>query len=94
MCAIFGCFYSGRLIRIAEQVFQAAPGPREIDGGTGSAGKGSSSGDGDVFAEEEDGPWYPGRAREEFNRRRLAQKPEAVDQDDPVQVRGYVLPCR
>ena len=65
------------------------PGPvhREIDEGKVPPGKTAQSRDEGHYAEEEDGPWYPGRAREEFNRRRRGKNVEPVSQEeDPVQV--------
>jgi hypothetical protein len=37
--------------------------------------------------EEEDGPWYLGKAKEEFRKRRGGQAPPNRGEDDPIQVR-------
>lgn len=39
---------------------------------------------------EDDGPWYIGRARDEFNRRRRGQAAPG-DDDDPVQVSSCIF---
>ena len=76
-----------------DQFFPNAPAPPEIDEGSKTAvGKTAQSADEEPYTEEEDGPWYPGRAKEEFNRRRRGQNAEAAsEEDDPVQV-GWALP--
>ena len=75
---------------LADQFVQSAPTPREmIEEGSGktAAGRDAPPVDEEIYMEEEDGPWYPGRAKEEFNRRRRGQDAEAINQeDDPVQV--------
>lgn len=62
-----------------EQAAQAASMYREIDEGRHAEGEES------YHVDEEDGPWYPGRAREEFDRRRRGQeRAEYSEDDDPV----------
>lgn len=42
-----------------------------------------------MHVEKDDGPWYLGKAKEEFHRRRRGQeggKQERVGEEDPVQV--------
>lgn len=60
-----------------------------IEEGSGktATGRDAPSANEEDYTEEEDGPWYPGRAKEEFNRRRRGPDSDAVSQeDDPVQV--------
>ena len=40
--------------------------------------------------DHDDGPWYLGRARDEFNKRQRGQEMNRIDQeDDPVQVISF-----
>lgn len=64
-----------------EQAAQTGTGYYEIDEGQSAQSEDS------YHAEEEDGPWYPGRAREEFDRRRRGQDQADINEDDdPVLV--------
>ncbi|KAI0359680.1 HCP-like protein [Trametes cingulata] len=58
------------------------PDTREIDGGRENGQPALEEGE-----ELDDGPWYMGKARDEFNRRRRGHDPERVarDEEDPVQ---------
>ncbi|KAI0343734.1 HCP-like protein [Trametopsis cervina] len=69
----------------SEQVYQQAPPSAEIDAGQGPREKYESKKEEEQYID--DGrPWYPGRAREEFNRRLSGRAADALDQDDdPVQ---------
>lgn len=58
-------------------------GRRELDEGPATTGGSTPAADEDVLIED-DGPWYMGKAREEFNRRMRAGAPG--DDEDPVQV--------
>lgn len=59
---------------------------RELDEGKQpEATKDSSSSEDDRLVEEEDGPWYYGKAREEFRKRRGGQIGHR-EEEDPVQV--------
>jgi SEL1 protein len=40
--------------------------------------------------EEEDGPWYFGKAKEEFHKRRGQASNARREEEDPIQVRGYL----
>lgn len=40
--------------------------------------------------EEEDGPWYFGKAKEEFHKRRGQAGNARREEEDPIQVRGYL----
>lgn len=42
------------------------------------------------YLEEEDGPWYFGRAKEEFHRRKSNPPPVRQGEEDPIQVRVVV----
>ncbi|KAI0079287.1 HCP-like protein [Panus rudis PR-1116 ss-1] len=59
----------------------------EIEDGRGGEGRrGDASGRDDLTEEDGDGPWYFGKAREEFNKRRRGQTETLGDrEDDPVQ---------
>jgi SEL1 protein len=59
-------------------------GRRELDEGPAATDGSAPEADEDLLVED-DGPWYMGKAREEFNRRmRDAAAPR--DDEDPVQV--------
>lgn len=47
----------------------------------------------EYFREEEDGPWYFGKAKEEFNKRRDGQAVDGRrrDDEDPIQVGSFIL---
>ncbi|KZT72333.1 HCP-like protein [Daedalea quercina L-15889] len=70
---------------------------RAIDGGeVGDDSQPAAEAEGDADAYE-DGPWYFGKAREEFNKRsKGGQNVDRVrqDDDDPVQVRVFDAPSR
>jgi SEL1 protein len=38
------------------------------------------------YFEEEDGPWYMGKAKEEFHKRRGQPVPNHREEEDPIQV--------
>ncbi|KAI0365575.1 HCP-like protein [Pilatotrama ljubarskyi] len=59
------------------------PDAREIDGGRDQNGQPAL----EEGEELDDGPWYMGKARDEFNRRKRGHDPERVarDEEDPVQ---------
>ena len=67
------------------------PDAREIDGTQDPNAGQPSLEDGEEFDE---GPWYLGKARDEFNRRRRGHDQEraAQDEEDPVQVRSLSQP--
>ncbi|KAH9941922.1 HCP-like protein [Amylocystis lapponica] len=67
--------------------YYAQPEGREIEGGQGREPQSQTAKEPSEDAEEyEDGPWYMGKARDEFNRRRKGQNLEQLAQeDDPVQ---------
>jgi hypothetical protein len=63
---------------------------KELDeGSTVGGGPGSSESDEELLVED-DGPWYMGKAREEFNRR-MRDAAAPGDDEDPVQVRNTCL---
>ena len=64
---------------------------KELDeGSTAGDGPASSEADEDLLVDD-DGPWYMGKAREEFNRR-MRDAAVPGDDEDPVQVRNTCLP--
>jgi SEL1 protein len=52
----------------------------------------SSHHDDRAFQEEEDGPWYFGKAKEEFNRRRNEENLNRGrgEEEDPIQVWNFI----
>lgn len=68
--------------------YNAQPAGREIESGRDDELEQSSPAEkADYVDEYEDGPWYLGKARDEFNRRRRGQDVGQLGQeDDPVQV--------
>jgi hypothetical protein len=58
-------------------------GRRELDEGPATTGSSTPEADEDLLVED-DGPWYMGKAREEFNRR-LRDAAAPGDDEDPVQ---------
>jgi hypothetical protein len=64
---------------------------REVEGAQEEAVDSAGSGEdaGGVAGDDEDGPWYLGRAREEFHRRRRGQP--AGEEEDPIEVNGRAL---
>ncbi|KAF5380549.1 hypothetical protein D9615_004708 [Tricholomella constricta] len=50
--------------------------------------------EGHDYYEEEDGPWYLGKAKEEFHKRRNSQQPQKPpsEEDDPIQVSSLLNP--
>ncbi|THH01341.1 hypothetical protein EW026_g1344 [Hermanssonia centrifuga] len=69
-----------------EHVYQTAPEQQKIEDGQepeASTGQGND----DHYEDEDDGNWYIGKARENFNRRRQHQDTREIgqDPDDPVQ---------
>lgn len=88
----FVCVSLGRLCLIfsAENVYNTPPRAAEIEDGREQEDQPEARQEDDQYVD--DGrPWYPGRAREEFDRK-LSGKPADQD-DDPVQVYSF-LPCR
>ena len=66
---------------------------KELDEGSGvGGGPGSGESDEELLVED-DGPWYMGKAREEFNRR-MRDAAAPGDDEDPVQVRNTRLSLR
>lgn len=59
-------------------------GRRELDEGPATTGGSTPEADEDPLVED-DGPWYMGKAREEFNRR-MRDAGVPGDDEDPVQV--------
>ena len=90
-------FFSPTLQKIADciQVLQKRGGDaRELDGNSdeGTAEKMDQTDEGVV--DDDDGPWYLGKAREEFYKRQRAPavpKPREED-DDPIQVCSHAFP--
>ncbi len=73
---------------LPQPVYQTAPEQQKIEDGQepeASTGQGND----DHYEDEDDGNWYIGKARENFNRRRQHQDTREIgqDPDDPVQVR-------
>ncbi|KAI0302368.1 hypothetical protein B0F90DRAFT_1809833 [Multifurca ochricompacta] len=62
----------------------ANPGRKELDEGPAASGASAPSEAGEDPLPEDDGPWYMGKAREEFNRR-MRDSAAPGDDDDPVQ---------
>jgi len=58
-------------------------GRRELDEGPATTGGSTPEADEDLLVED-DGPWYMGKAREEFNRR-MRDAAVPGDDEDPVQ---------
>lgn len=61
---------------------------RKLDEGVSQKGSSEISGEQErIHYEEEEGPWYMGKAKEEFHRRRTGQ-PEGRrgEEEDPIQV--------
>ena len=70
-----------------DEVYHNPP-PPEIEQGRVGKEQRASREEEQPLTEEEDGPWYPGRARDEYNKRMFGQKGDFLDHDDdPVQVR-------
>jgi hypothetical protein len=62
--------------------------PQKLDGSSdeSTAGK-MDPGDESGIVDEDDGPWYLGKAKEEFNkRRRSLSVAKAEEEEDPIQV--------
>jgi SEL1 protein len=64
---------------------------RELDGrqDDGSSEGGEGEGDNEGLSEEEDGPWYMGKARDEFHKRRRGNRETTRsrgEEEDPIEV--------
>lgn len=66
---------------------------KELDEGSAVGGSSAPSESDDDILPEDDGPWYMGKAREEFNRR-MRDAAAPGDDEDPVQVRRQPLRFR
>lgn len=42
------------------------------------------------YLDDEDGPWYMGKAREEFRRRKGSPSQETREDEDPIQVHHLI----
>lgn len=74
----------------------ADPAHAHVEGGQGKGGEAKPGSEGAVADgdfEEEDGEWYLGRAKEEYQRRLSAKgAARGPDHDDPIQVRAFPFP--
>lgn len=59
---------------------------REIDEGSRQTAPDQAQPEQHVYSDDEEGPWYLGKAREEFDRRKNDQARGHGDDEDPIQV--------
>jgi hypothetical protein len=66
---------------------------RELDGGPNDGTNEVDEGESDIGgSNEEDGPWYMGKAKEEFHKRRRGSLDHARppgEEEDPIEVRSF-----
>lgn len=61
----------------------------ELDGKKEDTATDINREEGRDYYEEEDGPWYLGKAKEEFHKRQNGQAAQRMgDEEDPIQVRS------
>lgn len=68
---------------------------RQVDDGRQKDGISDAKSDKDeehIYLEDADGPWYLGKAKEEFHKRRSQPVPNRQE-EDPIQVCPYYLPA-
>jgi SEL1 protein len=59
---------------------------RELDGTTDESGDGTATAEDEPLVEEDDGPWYMGKAKEQFQKRRRGHSKTRDEEEDPIQV--------